>query len=92
MKVSIEAPWTEGHEEVSEGWIGFFKQAKKQLLHFQKMNDSQRLRDDITGYDEVINSNEENALAFMEFKDENRGKFSDNLKTIEAMKEKGLWK
>lgn len=96
IHTTINAPWTNG-DEVFTGMLGFIKQAKDQLLYFQKKGDTPALQKDIAGYDEILKSGREaNARVFMEFKDEARRNLSktyaNNLLIVQAMKDQGKWK
>ena len=94
MKVKIEAPWTNGEQEF-EGMLGFVEQALKQLKFFQKTNDSEHLKKDIQGYEEIVESRlEENAYNFMAEKGDARlkgEKYGSNLDVIAKMKKDNVW-
>jgi hypothetical protein len=94
-KVEIDAPWTNGKEEIEPSRLLFLQQTKKQLLYFQKQNDTEYIRNDIAGYDLIIKSkSEKNAENFLKIKRDAilEGKrFKDNLEVIKQMKKLKLW-
>lgn len=96
--ITVDAPWTNGEQEF-KGMLGFFQQTKMQLLHYQQQpnGDTEAIRADIAGYDEILKSGkEENARAFMELKSEARRSTNPlygkgNLGIVNALKEQGKW-
>ena len=94
MKVTIDAPWTEGKEEL-DGMLGFIQQSKQQLLYFQKRKDTMHIQRDIRAYDLILESkSEKNATQFLDTKHKGlrTGKrYADNMAVIGYMKSNNLW-
>lgn len=98
MKVTVEAPWTNGEEEF-KGMLGFIQQTKQQLLFYKSQgNNSDHINKDINGYDELLKSkSEDNVRKFMEIKQDIRcGRSSlnltNNMEIVEHIKKIGEWK
>ena len=91
--MKIDAPWDVKNTELKT-YMDMIRFFKKQLLYFQKKRDTEHLRNDLKGYDIVLDSNnEENAKNFINIKREYKKKenLKNNLKVIEYMKNKNIW-
>lgn len=96
LSVTVQAPWTDNQVKNYTGYLKFTYQLLDQLLFFQKANDTEHIRNDIKGYEEIINfESEDFARVFFKTKDDDRRsgnrKFKNNLEIVEYLKKDNLW-